>query len=121
MPRIFNVTFTREFQCSIVADSKEELDAALKNQSHEFEEWTDDEWEYQITDYLNMVKKMGQPDLIPKTFKEPDMGVEEGECLNILDYAKKHPNYLDRVNAEATEVARQITLDKVTPRLFPED
>jgi hypothetical protein len=122
MPRIFHVTFTREFQCSIVAESEAELDAALESQDHEFDEWADqDKWEYQITDHLRMVKQIGQPSMIPKEFKEPDMGVEDGECVNIYDYAKSHPGYLDLVNAEATEVARQITLDKLTPKLFPED
>jgi hypothetical protein len=120
MPRIFHVTFTREFQCSIVAESKEELDAALESQSHEFDDWADsDDWTYEITDHLRVVKQMGQPSMIPKEFKEPDMGVDNGECVNIYDYQKTHPDYLEKVNAEATEVARQITVEKLTPKLFP--
>ena len=120
MPRIYQVTFIREFQCSIVAESKVELARALKGQEHEFEDWADqDDWTFEITDPLRAGQQFGQTSMIPKEFKEPDMGVEDGKCVNIHDYRKTYPDYLDKVNAEATEVARQINVEKLTPKLFP--
>jgi len=119
MPRIYQVTFTREFECSIVAESKEELARALKDQEHEFDEWAgaDAGWDTHVIDPYRHSKSASE---IPKVFKAPDMGVLDGECVNILDYQKQHPDYLDKVNAEATEVARQINVEKLTPKLFPD-
>ena len=62
-----------------------------------------------------------KPDKIPTKFTEPDMGVLAGECVHISDYMEKFPDYLDKVKAEASEVARRLTLDKVNLKLFPED
>lgn len=120
MPRIFTVTFTKEFECSIVAESKEELAAALKEQEHEFDEWagTDCDWRTSVTDPYRGVQHVR---MIPKSFEEPDMGVDDGECVNIFDYQKTHPDYMDKLLTEANEVATRINTRITTPKLFPED
>ena len=49
MPRIFHVTFTREFDVTILAEDEKELRAALKEQEHEIEDWTDVDWDFSVT------------------------------------------------------------------------
>ena len=115
MPRIFNVTFTKEFEVTIVAESEEELEAALKEAAHEIDDWTDDtEWETSIYDPYDHLKKAEQ---VPTKFAEPEMGVANGEAVNILDYKKVHPDYMDRLQEEATQLALRFNTEKLTPKL----
>ena len=118
MPRIFRVTFTREFECTLLAESLEEAKAALEDQDHEFDEWAgaDAGWETYVIDPYMGSKSASE---IPKVFKAPNMGVLDGECVNILDYQKEHPDYLDKVKADADEVALKLNLNKTVAPLFP--
>jgi hypothetical protein len=119
MPRIFHVTFTREFDATIAADSLEELEEALNSQRREFDDWTDSsDWDFNISDPYQGIKNADQ---IPRSFKEPDMGVVDGECQSIVDYEAEHPDYMDKVVATANELAVSINLAKLQGKLFPED
>lgn len=117
MPRIFQVTLTKEIQVDIVADSLEELESALAADSGEFDTWAENEdWDVRVEDTL----KVAHPEMIPKEFAEPDMGVLKNSCVDVYDYKRLHPGYLEKVNADALEVARRLTAAKHNLRLpFP--
>jgi hypothetical protein len=119
VPRIFHVTFTKEFEATIVAEDEAELRKALDNQSQEFDDWADTaDWDVHLVDPLKGVK---DPERIPKVFAEADMGVCDGECLAIYDYKLTRPDYLELVNSYATEVARELTVEQLNEKLpFPD-
>ena len=115
MPRVFNVTFTKEFEVTIVAESEEEIRVALENCSDsDFDDWSDVSWYQHITDTLAHHRN---PDKVPTTFKEPDMGVANGEAVNIVDYRQVHPAYMAALEADATEFARKLNEKKAQEKL----
>jgi hypothetical protein len=118
MPRIFHVTLTKEIDTTVVADSAEELRAALTKQKHEFDDWADyADWRISILDPLRLTTSVER---IPTKFSEPEMGVDDdGNCADIYDYKREHPDYMDKVEAEAREVIRQVNADKLNLKLFP--
>lgn len=120
MPRIFHVTLLKEIDITIVANSAEELKVALGNQKHEFDDWSSNEdWQIKVFDPLRLTKHVER---IPTKFSHPEMGVDDsGECVDIYDYKKEHPDYMDKVEAEALEVVRQANANKLNLKLFPED
>ena len=106
MPRIFDVIFTKEFSTTIVAESADEIQASLdKCTDSDFDDWSDVSWETNICDRLANIRK---PERVPTEFKEPDMGVANGEAVNIYDYRKVHPDYMAGLLADAAEYARKL-------------
>ena len=115
MPRVFNVTFTKEFEVTIVAESEEEIRASLENCSDsDFDDWSDQSWDHHITDTLAHHRN---PDKVPLTFKEPDMGVANGEAVNIVDYRHVYPTYMKGLEADASEFARKLHEKKAQEKL----
>lgn len=114
MPRIFTVTFTKEFTTTIVAESQKELEKALRSYpSRDIDDWSDEEWDWSVLDPYMLIKTS---EMMPKKFEEPDMGILDGEPVNIHDYAKEFPNYLDEVAEEANQLARK--MDDRQQKLF---
>jgi hypothetical protein len=104
MPRIFHVTFTKEFETTIVAEDENEVQGAL-DKCLDFDDWCDTEWDFSISDPLSWHKN---PENVPRKFNEPDMGIDAGEAVNIYDYQKTHPDYMEKVEADAAEHARKL-------------
>lgn len=57
------------------------------------------------------------PSRIPTKFKEPDAGVVDGESISFYDYKKQHPDWLEKVEADAKEFRANLTLDAVNEKL----
>lgn len=113
MPKLFHVTFIKQWDATIIAESEEELREALDNHSgYDFDDWSDSDWETLITDLFDH----SNPDAIPTSVK-PDMGVHEGECLNIADYAKDHPDFQEKLEEAAKERIRKLTVEKLNLKL----
>ncbi len=113
MARIFHVTVIKEVETTIIAESLEEAKKAMEDD--DIDEWADAEWEIRVTDPLEFCKK--HPQRIPTKFKEPDAGVVDGESISFYDYKKQHPDWLEKVEADAKEFRANLTLDAVNEKL----
>lgn len=110
MPRIFHVSFVKEFDCTIIAESAEEVEKALeKCIDSDFDDWSDVSWETSVSDPYDRLKKA---DRVPTKFKEPDMGIDDGEAVALSDYEKTHPDYMARLHEEAGQLALKLNLDE---------
>jgi len=116
MPRIFSVTFTKEFEVTIVAESADEIEAALeKEHNSEFDDWTSSsDWEWNVVDPYGHIKKAKN---LPSAFTEPDMGVTGGEALNIYDYKKTHPDFMVKIEQEARQLALRFDTEEKNLKL----
>ena len=86
MPTLLTVTFSKEFTLTVVANSEEELEAALKRHKYDVDDWDDmahDGWEHQIIDEIIPVleedsgpisKEVNQLDGIP-------VGISSGAAI----------------------------------------
>lgn len=111
MPRIFHVTFTKEIEATIVADSEEHLIAALENEDPD--DWHDStDWNYNIHDPLK-----GKSEMIPVRFAPPDMGVLGDSVHDIFTYKLACPDYLEEVEQEAKEIRYKKGVDEVNLKL----
>jgi hypothetical protein len=73
MPRVFHVTATKEMDFTILAESREEVLAALEKVEHEVDDWDPPDWDFSAYDPLGRTKK------IPEKLFKFDMVVLEGE------------------------------------------
>ena len=116
MPRIFHVTIERQLQLNIVAESAEEAQAVLDDccSDSDFDDWNPGPWTVAVYDPLRGIKKAEK---IPTSFEEPEMGILNGEAVNIYDYKKKWPNYMAEVEEDARQAALKLNTEKLVPKL----
>lgn len=108
MPRIYTVTLTREFEVTLLAESREEAqDALAKCREEDFDDWSDAPWDVQTDDPVKAWKASHK---VPSKFKEPDMAVLDGRVVAIEDYQKTHLTYMEDVKQDADETALRLHL-----------
>ena len=84
--RIYHVTLTREFNCTIAAENEAELEAALEKAKYDFDDWDPPEWEWSVFDPLKTLKKPKDIERLPKWQTPPNMGVDDrGEIVAFSD------------------------------------
>jgi hypothetical protein len=113
MARIFHVTVIKEVESTIIAESLEEAQKALE--ADDIDDWADAEREVRVMDPLEFCKR--HPQMIPTNFSEPEAGVLDGKAVAFYDYLQKHPDWLEKVEANAREFRTKLTLDKVNEKL----
>ena len=116
MPRIFHVTLRREMECTVVAESEEELEIALGNA--DIEDWDVPDWEWDITDPTKLLRTTKDLDRLPDDPDAPDMGVVKSEVLAFSDVKAEVPDILDQVASDTRAIKQRITLEEINGNLF---
>jgi len=114
MPRVFHVSLQRTFDCTIVADTKEELEEALGSlSSYDFDEWDLPEWTWTIRDPLENLNVKNLDSIPDSPSKSPTMGVLGGEILNFSDVLARKPDIREELTEEVKAVKRRVTVDEL--------
>lgn len=116
MPRIFHVTLRREMECTIVAESEAELDAALTKA--DLDDWDPPDWEWDITDPTKLLRTTKDLDRLPDEPDAPDMGVIKREVLAFSDVEAEVPDILEQISNETKALKQRITLEEINGNLF---
>lgn len=114
--RIFQVTVRKEASFTIVANSQEELDAALK--ASEIDDWSIDQWEWDIHDPLQRIKTVDDLDRVKDNPKAPQMGVVKGEVFDLSDVKAEIPDIEEQITAEIKALKYRITTADRQVKLF---
>lgn len=113
--RIFNVTLTREMQCTIAAENEAELIKALKDARYDFDDWDPPEWDWSIHDPLTQIRSTKDLPRMKMEPQEPDMGVDDrGEIKAIEDLPE---TLMDEVRATLLDHQRKIVQEELQVKL----
>ena len=114
--RVFQVTLTREMNCTIAAENEAELEKALENlDTWDFDDWNPPDWEWSIYDPLKRVLTSKDAERFPNHLKKPDMAVKDEEILSIEDVGAT--KVMDQVEVTIREHKQKILLAEVQARL----
>ena len=81
MPRVFHITLTKTFDCTILADSEKDIEQALEENEDEIDrDWNPPNWEWTINDPLKMIKNSVRR--VPSEVGDFDMVVLNGELFS---------------------------------------
>jgi hypothetical protein len=105
--RIYNVTLTRELQCTIAAENEQDLEKALQDAQYEIDDWNPSDWEWTVYDPLKQVKTVGDLNRYPDSPKEPDMVVDRGTVLALddVDVAEVIEKIEETIRAHKAKIA----------------
>jgi len=115
--RIFHVTISREFDCTIAAESEENLDSALQEYSYEFEDWSDRPWTWVIRDPFDRVRSSKQFRLIGDEPEQPDMALIQEDILCFSDAEDRDEELMGKIRETIRAHKRKITQDELQEKL----
>jgi hypothetical protein len=118
MLRVFNVTLTKDFDVTVLAESEEEVEALLENCQREIDrDWNPPDWTFSVHDPLKRIKSA---DKVPKQLPFFDMVVVDGELLSAYETGSLKEK-IESIKVEAQrqldEYATRLALDKVQCKL----
>jgi hypothetical protein len=115
--RIFHVTISREFDCTIAAESEENLDSALQEYSYEFEDWSDAKWMWVIHDPLEKVRTSKHFSLVDDEPHGPDMAVLDEEILCLNDATDRDNELMEKIRETIRQHKRKIAQNELQEKL----
>lgn len=113
--RIYNVTLTRELQCTIAAENEQELEKALENAQYDIDDWNPSDWEWTVYDPLKQVRVVGDLNRYPDSPREPVMVVDRGAVVSIEDVGVAE--IMEKVEATIRAHKAKIALDAVQMKI----
>lgn len=120
--RVYHVCLTKEFDCTILAPSKESLEKALDNVEMDIDrDWDPPDWTWFIRDPLETIKKA---DKVPTSLPGADMVVLDDEIYSIDERGSLKSRIVqcqEQALAELEELRQTLQAAPVKPKPEPMD